>query len=101
MAKMPQEGAGARDRAARPSFADHDVLAAAANWLWESHADGAVSFLSPEFELFAELRGRHVTEFMYLSFDSETGRTLAALAKARQPCRDMTFSSANSAGAAV
>jgi PAS domain S-box-containing protein len=69
------------------------------DYYWEQDEKHRLVFVSPESvhdDLygvpFAELRGKRVTEFMNLSFDSETGRKLAGLIKARQPYRDMAFS---------
>jgi PAS domain S-box-containing protein len=85
MGKMRQEGPGApSDRAERPTLAGAELLGLAADWLWESSADGVVSFLSPEFEPSTGLSprsvlGRDWSEFP--SADAGSPAQRAAIAK--------------------
>jgi PAS domain S-box-containing protein len=94
MAKMRQGGSvePSPDGVGRPTLAGNDLLAAAADWLWEAGADGAVSFLSPEFEASTgvspqALRGRELCEG---ALPEGAAPARAAIAK-RKPFRDLVL----------
>src|SRR5580658_1793346 len=73
-----------------------DLIAAAADWLWESDADGRIEFLSPDFEASTgiapqSLLGMRLAELAAVDAESFEHHEQRASIAAEKPFRDIVF----------